>query len=205
MKLYSYVVSRDYGFAPNPFGQYCTLATCKPKIRERSDIGDWVVGTGSKSVGLRDSLVYTMKITKKITFDQYWNDPRFSYKRPLMNGSLKQTYGDNIYHLDKNQQAWIQENSHHSLENGIPNSLNVERDLQSKYVLISDYFWYFGENAAPLPNQLCDQIRKNGQGYKCHFPEGLIDEFITWIEGLFPPGYYGNPRQFTSFERYLGR
>ena len=32
MKLYSYIVARDFGFAPNPFYGFCTLATCKPKI-----------------------------------------------------------------------------------------------------------------------------------------------------------------------------
>lgn len=205
MRMYSYVIKRDFGFAPNPFGKYCTLATCKPDIRERSNIGDWVVGTGSTSVGLKDNLVYAMRISEKITFDQYWCDPRFTYKKPLMNGSLKQTYGDNIYHLDEMEQSWIQENSHHSLENGIPNPLNMERDLKSKYALISDNFWYFGRNAIPIPKQMSDQIRKNGQGYKCRFLEDFINEFIKWVTERFTPGYYGNPRQFKSFERYSGK
>src|SRR5712671_5339411 len=34
MRLYSYVVARDFGFAPNPFFGVCTLATCKPDIRK---------------------------------------------------------------------------------------------------------------------------------------------------------------------------
>jgi hypothetical protein len=48
MVLHSYVVARDYGFAPNPFFGVCTLATCKPLIRRIAHIGDWIVGTGSK-------------------------------------------------------------------------------------------------------------------------------------------------------------
>ena len=48
MKLFSYVVARDYGFAPNPFFSTCTLATCKPKIRRTASVGDWIIGTGSK-------------------------------------------------------------------------------------------------------------------------------------------------------------
>ena len=51
MKLYSYIVARDFGFAPNPFYGFCTLATCKPKIREHASVGDWVVGTGARSSG----------------------------------------------------------------------------------------------------------------------------------------------------------
>ena len=41
MNLYSYVITRDYGFAPNPFWNICTLATCKPQIREHALKGDW--------------------------------------------------------------------------------------------------------------------------------------------------------------------
>ena len=48
MTIYSYVVARDYGFAPNPFYGCCTLATCKPIIRRMAQVGDWVIGTGSK-------------------------------------------------------------------------------------------------------------------------------------------------------------
>jgi hypothetical protein len=33
--LYSYVVRWDHGFAPNPFYETCTVATCKPYIAKR--------------------------------------------------------------------------------------------------------------------------------------------------------------------------
>jgi len=33
MKVYSYIVAYDSGFAPNPFHGICTLACCKPTIR----------------------------------------------------------------------------------------------------------------------------------------------------------------------------
>ena len=38
MKLFSYVVARDFAFAPNPFHGYCTLATCKPIIRRVTQV-----------------------------------------------------------------------------------------------------------------------------------------------------------------------
>ena len=41
--LFSYVVRSDGGFAPNPFFGYCTLATCKPRIRKGALVGDWIV------------------------------------------------------------------------------------------------------------------------------------------------------------------
>src|SRR5712672_36303 len=97
MRLYSYVVARDYGFAPNPFMGVCTLATCKPKIRAKAKIGDWVVGTGVASRKRSGRLVYAMRVSAAMTFNEYWNDPRFQDKKPNMRGSKKQAFGDNIY------------------------------------------------------------------------------------------------------------
>ena len=44
MTLYSYIVTTDSGFAPNPFHGYLTLACCKPMIRRTVQVGDVVVG-----------------------------------------------------------------------------------------------------------------------------------------------------------------
>ncbi|MCH7655569.1 MAG: hypothetical protein IIC95_06215, partial [Chloroflexi bacterium] len=112
MKLYTYVVARDYGFAPNPFFGFCTLATCKPLIRRHASIGDWVLGTGSRLHDREGHLVFAMLVTEILTFDQYWGDPRFGVKRPRLVGSVKQAYGDNIYHHGEDGIQWLQENSH---------------------------------------------------------------------------------------------
>src|SRR5260370_27588907 len=82
VKLHSYVVARDFGFAPNPFFGFCTLATCKPNIRSVAQIGDWVVGTGSKTRKREKHVVYAMRVTGVQTFEEYWADPRFQIKRP---------------------------------------------------------------------------------------------------------------------------
>ena len=111
MKLYSYVVARDYGFAPNPFFGACTLATCKPIIRRKAQIGDWIVGTGSATKGCRDHLVYAMRVAETMSFNDYWSDPRFRAKRPNLRGSIKQAYGDNIYHRHSEDAPWEQEDS----------------------------------------------------------------------------------------------
>lgn len=72
-RIHSYVVRYDSGFAPNPFYGYCTLATCKPNIRKGADIGDWVVGSGSNDRNVRRGghLVYAMRVTETMTFDEY--------------------------------------------------------------------------------------------------------------------------------------
>lgn len=84
--LFSYVVHHDYGLSPNPSGGYCTLAFCKfrrsdgmPNIVELAKVGDWVAGTGGKSVlsAGHGKLVYAMRVTEKLTLPEYFRDPRF--------------------------------------------------------------------------------------------------------------------------------
>jgi len=206
MVIYSYIVTRDFGFAPNPFFGYCTLATCKPKIRKSAQIGDWVIGIGSSAQNskFKNKLIYTMCIEEKLLFNDYWNDIRFKKKRPVMNGSNKQLYGDNIYHKDTRTGIFIQENSHHSLENGLVNEINYKRDLSGNYVLISKNFWYFGENAINIPNKLKDIIH-SGIGYSKHDNKLLIDKFITWIQQI-NPNIIGKPESFSGrFVRYKGK
>ena len=83
LRFFSYVLTRDYGFAPNPFNGICTLATCKPRIRKVAVAGDWIFGTSSVRSGKRPCLVYAMKVSEKITFNQYWQDPNFDRYRKL--------------------------------------------------------------------------------------------------------------------------
>src|ERR1700722_1225738 len=100
MTLYSYVVARDFGFAPNPFYGTCTLAACKQVIRRVAKLGDWVIGTGSAAKGMTGHLIFAMQVSAIISFDEYWAEPAFRRKRPIFPGSIKQAYGDNIYHHD---------------------------------------------------------------------------------------------------------
>lgn len=149
--LYTYPISRDFGFAPNPFHGVCTLATCKPRIRKKAKVGDWVIGiAGSELKPIKRKCIFIMKVTDVVTFQEYWEDPRYVLKRPCRNGSQVKLLGDNIYHRDVDGD-WIQEDSHHSNVDGSFNEINVNRDTGStENVLISDFFFYFGEKAVPV-------------------------------------------------------
>ena len=189
MYLHSYRVARDYGFAPNPFHGYCTLATCKPVIRRTAEIGDWVVGTGIKPRSREDHIVYAMRVTEILTFDEYWNDRRFIRKRPNLSSSVKNAYGDNIYHRDTDTQEWIQENSHHSHNDGTPDVENVRHDTKTDRVLVSTHFFYWGGQGPQIPRRFLGpegfDIRCPGCGHKKHFPESTVSEFIDWIESEY--------------------
>ena len=146
--LYTYSITRDFGFAPNPFHGICTLATCKPGIRKSAQVGDWVMGIGGSSLKpVNRKCIFLMKVSEKIGFQEYWDDNRFSLKRPSRNGSMVQMLGDNIYHKD-DKGCWLQEDSHHSNHDGTTNITNLERDTGSTdRVLISRFFIYFGGQA----------------------------------------------------------
>lgn len=202
MRLYSYVVARDFGFAPNPFHGWCTLATCKPKIRSAAAIGDWVVGTGAKTrYGFSGRLLYAMRIDEAFDFDAYWSDRRFVCKRPMLCGSLKQIYGDNIYH--KQGAEWLQADSHHSLEGGSPNPRNIERDTSVDRVLASCHFAYFGSSAIHIPNRFrgagSQNIVCSGRGHRV-VSGSLVEGFLEWFEGIGLSGIHGMPLEFQNHQ-----
>jgi hypothetical protein len=179
--LYIYVIDRDFGFAPNPFHGYCTLATCKPGIRKGARIGDWVMGVGGKRLRATGKCIFVMSISEICTFEEYWTDIRFQIKKPIRNGSPVMMVGDNIYHRNETTGNWIQEDSHHSNLDGSTNTKNLKRDTQSNSVLISNHFFYFG-SAAPSVNLLSIDY-KNGIGYKKRpFENPQIASFIKNTE-----------------------
>lgn len=203
MKLYSYVIPRDYGFAPNPYFNYCTLATCKPRIRKSAQIGDWVSAYGSASGPLRRKLVMLMRVGETLTFDEYWSDKRFQSKRPVFNKGMIYMYGDNIYHhVGKH---WVQESSHHSMEDGSVNYANLNRDTQTDRVLIATEYYYFGNNAIDIPQKF-DKLIGRGRNHTVCIDEILIEDFIGYISMNYDIGIQGIPysRIPGKFAHYRG-
>ncbi|GKT00808.1 hypothetical protein AVKW3434_15485 [Acidovorax sp. SUPP3434] len=199
MKLHSYVVRYDSGFAPNPFYGYCTLATCKPPIRKSAVIGDWVVGCGSndKSVRRGGHIVYAMRVTETLDFRVYAADPRFQQKIPYRRGSRKQSCGDNIYYRNSADTEWLQRDSFHSREDGSINHDHIARDTGVDRVLVSDDFIYFGGYGPKFPDSLRDyhglDVCKSGRGSSSFSDPELITQFIHWIRSLHASGYQSAP------------
>ncbi len=148
VRLFSYIVTDDYGFAPNPFYGVCTLATCKPEIRKEASVRDWVIGTGSKRKCKQGRLVYVMRVTETMTFNEYWKDDRFQRKKPNLRGSWKQASGDNIYFWD--DKKWQQQKSYHGCD-------DVKHDTQTNRVLLSTKkYAYWGGSGPKIPKEFRD-------------------------------------------------
>jgi hypothetical protein len=180
MRLHSYIVEHDLGFAPNPFHGVCTLTACKPKIRKYAKVGDYVIGTGTKKRQLNGRLNYIMRVGEIISFDDYWGDSRFQRKKPVMNGSVVQRYGDNVYHHDSACGRWVQEDSFHSQERGILHSENLRTDTGSTdRALIGDWFIYWGGEGPKIPDEFFDFVQRT-QGHKSIDDEARIAAFVRW-------------------------
>lgn len=195
MKILSYVVRRDYGFAPNPFFDWCTLATCKPKVRKTADVGDWVLGLGSAQNDLSGHIVFLMKVEEAFTFDTYWKDPRFREKRPNLRSSLKHAFGDNIYHHGRGGQ-WKQEPSHHSNSDGTLFKGNVDNDTQTDRVLASRTFCYWGELAPKVPKFLEPALIV--RGHRKVIEPGIFRKLENWFVKRPTKGYLGPPAEWRS-------
>lgn len=183
--LFSYIIEADNGFSPNPFGGLCTLACSKPKIRYYAKIGDWVMGTtiGPK----KDSLVFAMKISRALPFDLYWKYPEYQSKKPNKNNVT----GDNIY-----------KNGEIAEFDQIPNLFHSEKDLKSdtgvNRVLISNTFYYFGNNAPDIQEQYRSLVSPP-QGYTQIKPTSknsmAVSVFLIWLRDNFKQGVNGEPNK----------
>jgi len=203
VKCYSYVIPRDYGFAPNPYFGYCTLADCKPLIRKTAQIGDWIAAFGSASTPYREKLVILMQIEEILSFDEYWLDNRFKCKRPVFSKGVMHAYGDNIYHHIDGK--WMQEPSHHSKVDGSINMLNLNKDTGTDRVLISTNFYYFGNNAITVPGEYENLIKK-GRNHKINYDIEQIECFIEYVTDHYEIGIHGTPysRKDGTFAHYKG-
>jgi len=202
-RLYSYVLRFDDGAAPNPFWETCTLTICKPAIRRKAQIGDWVIGTGSKNAkcndgnvhDFSDSIVYAMKISDIKTLKDY--DKYCKLSLPKKNPNWRTTdwrlrMGDCIYDYSKELKPSIRKSVH--------NEGNRKRDLSGLNALLSDNFYYFGEEARPLPADLKKIIKRN-QGHRKIENADLISKFKNWIKQFEKNKIYADSQMRSLFDR----
>lgn len=205
--VYLYAISHDLGFAPNPFGGVCTLACCKPNIRQRAKHGDWIVGLTGTKLAPAMRCVFAMVVTGDMTFDAYWDHPEFGSRRPKRNGTDKKLVGDNIYHRKTTDEPWVQENSVHSLADGSQCPLNTAHDTRVNRVLLSTRFIYFGLVAPSLPGEVREALnyKKNARDYR-RFDADKAAPILAWLEPqveAHSSAVLADPINFdVSFKRY---
>lgn len=188
-KLYSYKMSHDTRFAPNPLFGILTLATCKPAMRRVLEVGNWIAGWTSKSlkncptnVG-EERLIYLARVTQKLTYPEYWE--QYPQKRPgnWDDPHIDSYHGDNIYEPRTDclsnplepETFILHENSHHKTPE------KKAKDLKGKYVLICEEFYYFScLNPLEIPYKIRPNIPK-GQT-SCGNITKDPSEFILYVK-----------------------
>lgn len=204
-KIYSYVLRYDDGGAPNPYGGLCTLAICKPQIRRNAEIGDWVVGTGSKNARCNDGntydlsnhLTYAMKITDVKSFKEYddFCNSDIPSKIPIWSSKVwPEKMGDCIYDYNAANAVPLQRAGVHKL-------VNMDHDLNGKNVLLSNHFYYFGEAAIEIPDHL-ETIIKRHQGHRKITNTNIIFQFEEWISKYESNKLYGEPQLKHEFNKH---
>ena len=203
-RCYIYVVDRDFGFAPNPFHGYCSLATCKPVIRKTAKIGDWIIGMGGSRLKATGRCIFAMRVTDAISFEEYWSNAAYAEKKPVRNGSSKMMVGDNIYHRESKTGTWVQRDSHHSNHDGSANEHNVMNDTKANRVLLSRHFFYFGRLAPIVPADILQKVGyRNGRNYRV-YSDAVCAPLIRWLLDSYPNSVNlveGDPFDFDSSER----
>ena len=186
MRLCSYVVKHDTGFAPNPFWGYCTLTACTPNhMGVKLGQGDWILGHGSAKEGNR--IIYVMEVAERILFDHYYRHSRFRQKRPAVGGTWRKRCGDNMYFLDAGK--WRQDpraQFHTSPE-------EVEKDLRFPFAYASEHFYYFGEAAVEMPRGFSSLLQRC-QGCSCKHSLEAVQGFLQWLQSNFDRGIKGLPK-----------
>src|SRR2546428_6193932 len=198
MRLFSYKLTHDSGFAPNPFHGICTLATCKPRIRECKAVGDWIAGFSSAklngdAVG-DERLIYLFQVDEKLPLESYHSSPRFAAKIPKT-ASLRcvDRAGDNIY--GKRNGAFFQvPNRHHAID-------ALPKDTGGKYVLIGTRFYYFGSEPLIIPRTFRPNLPQGQSSHGARTHEiARVRAFIDFVQtqGL---GIHARPTIWESADR----
>ena len=191
--LFSYCIRHDSGAAPNPFWGTCTLVICKPIIRRTAKVSDWIVGTGSvdSPIGsMSGRVVAVMEVTDKMTMQKYdiFTQQALPGKVPKWYGhDPRRRLGDSIYDFSSHPPK---------LRKSVHKEYNRQRDMNGRYALLSRRFWYFGDNALKLPDDLLG-IVKQGPGHRSRANDAYIERFLQWLNGLGlePDRLYGKPQE----------
>jgi len=204
-RLFSYKLTHDTGFAPNPFWGTLTLATCKPKIRLSKGKGDWIAGFTSQSlcgdpVG-EERLVYLMEVADKISFSDYFNSPTYSNKIPnLSKSNCAAKAGDNIYRPIDSDDPYC--DKFEQLENPYHGKSNMERDLSGRFILASKRFFYFGRGAISVPVNLRPDVPKgqSAHGSLTH-DHTRAQKFIDYVISKYSVGVHGAPHSWPQGDK----
>jgi len=189
-RILSYVLNSDVGLAPNFQGNIGTLAVCKPVVRATAKTGDIILGMSNSAHG-RNRVIYAMTVDEKISFEEFFKDPRFEVKKPISGNE----FGDNFFKSSFALSPAFNSAAHYNKPE------KIAADLKGP-VLVGHNFWYFGADAPELPEVLKDTklavFGMNGRrGHRVTTDEKTINSFCKWLF-KFEQGVHSHPRDLKN-------
>lgn len=180
-RFYVYKVDHDLGINPNPFGEYCTLGCCKPKLRSgifnfysknSTNNEVWVIGIGGANLGKEyyGKVIYAMQVTEAIPCEKYKNNARFNYK------------------VARNASGGWHEENHKMWKNNNNWMCCGDLDASDGYVLVSDRFTYWGSKACEQTERFIDLLEKNKdkmRGHRVNFNDNVHEKIKIWLDNNF--------------------
>ena len=198
-RLFSYKMTHDNGFAPNPFHGILTLANCKPFMRKSKKIGDWIAGFTSKKLNKdepgKERLIYLMKVTEIETYYDYWTKSRYKSKIPKSSSSgVIDKAGDNIYMPLKNNPKYSKD--YKQMDKRNHNEVDKDHDLKGENVLISNCFYYFGGSPLKIEDGIRPKVPKGPTSYGVRTYEA--EKFIEFIQNNYQEGITNMPHNWPK-------
>jgi len=126
-----------------------------------------------------------MKVLELIHFNDYFTDPKFQRKKPLMTGTWRQRCGDYIYWQDGDDWCQLVSPYHYSKK-------DLRKDTKHPYALVSKHFYYFGNVAIQIPKQFDSLVWKK-QGCKFDHNVTTVNNFLEWLDKTKSSGRHGEP------------
>ena len=181
-KIRIYTMTSDSDFAPHVRDGWLSLACCKPGIREKAKIGEWIGGVGGTTLfgSKEDSrLIFLMQVDETMSFDEYFYDKRFAGKKRA----------DNIY---KRNSKLIQDNKANWMKKHVKEK-DIRHDTKIDRVLLSKHFYYFGDKAIPLIHFKSEELLKPYRNYGHWVSKNLSKKIFDFVSSRYLPGIIGKP------------
>lgn len=150
------------------------------------------MGTGSRRSPIGDisgRVVYAMRISQTMSMREYDLFVREHCPNKIPEWGqhdLKRRLGDAIYDFSYKPPR---------LRPSVHDKSNRNRDLGGKRALLSNHFFYFGDQPVPLHKELRGIVHQ-GPGHRSKLNEPYVDSFVEWIHdlGKKPNVLHGNPQ-----------
>ena len=194
MRVHTYVIATDAGSAPNYDPPFVTLAVCKPVIRRKASIGDLVLAFAGKPVNPYEphAVVWAGVVTERMTFSDYWSDPRFAGKKPD-----RCPRPDNFYRpTPDGGLLWV--------DNRVHGPEATTHDTGGIYVLAFNPSWRFGANGPVLPESFGLRMTNGRRGQHVTDLSGPEWQHLeAWLDGQseLETSTSSSGRQCTSSRR----